>query len=227
MNETSGWPAFQRNSCAGGSMISTCLRAPPASSLPADAMNVTFHAITGFGISHIAARGLDQSVTTGSDRRDIRALLLAFVAGVLSHGVLDGLKHGYPIPYFVDPPLALAFGVVWCAAVKARYRILFAAVFVAVMLPDLLDLGPAIANRLLGWHLPIFRRHIFPWHWADGSGSLYRPDGGPPRPGHGALDAGDNWIVSATNHAIVVCLAGAAVVSNVNPFRIVRRTDQR
>jgi hypothetical protein len=182
-------------------------------------MNVTFHALTSFGISHLAARSLDGSATRAFEGRDVRLLVPAFVAGVLSHGLLDGLKHGYPIPYVADPPLALALGVAWCAVVRARYRILFAAVFVAVMLPDLLDLGPAIANRLFGWHLPTFGRHIFPWHWADGSGSLYPLHGAPPRAGHGALDAGDNQIVSITNHAIVLFLAGAAIVSNLKPFR--------
>jgi hypothetical protein len=87
------------------------------------------------------------------------------------------------------------------------------------MLPDLLDLGTAIANRLFGWHLPTFRRHLFPWHWADGSGSLYPLHGAPPRAGHGALDAGDNQIVSITNHAIILFLAGLAIVSNLEPFR--------
>jgi hypothetical protein len=182
-------------------------------------MNVTFHALTGFGISHLAARSVDASTPRAFEGRDLRVLVPAFVAGVLSHGLLDGLKHGYPIPYFVDPFLALAVGVLWCVAVRARYRLLFAAVFVAVLVPDLLDLGTAIANRLLGWHLPTFQRHLFPWHWADGSGSLYPLHGAPQRAGHGALDAGDNQIVSITNHGIVLFLAGAAILSNLEPFR--------
>lgn len=185
-------------------------------------MNVTFHALTSFGISHLAARLLARGTTKPFERRDVGVLVSAFVAGVLSHGMLDGLKHGYPVPSVVDPPLALALGFAWTALVKARYRILFGVVFASVMLPDLLDLGPEIANRLLGWHLPTFRVHLFPWHWPDGSGSLYQLHGAPPRPGRGALDAGDNQIVSITNHAIVWCLTAAAVVSNLEPLR--RRT---
>jgi hypothetical protein len=146
-------------------------------------------------------------------------LITAFLAGILSHGVLDGLKHGYPIHYAIDPPLALLLAGSWCAIVKRRFRILFATVFIGAVLPDLVDLGPAIANRLLGWHLPTFRPHLFPWHRADGSGSLYPLAGAPARPGHGDLDAGENRIVSATNHAIILLMSIAAIVSNRAPFR--------
>jgi hypothetical protein len=185
-------------------------------------MNVTFHALTSFGISHLAARLLDGATTKPFDGRDVRVLAPAFVVAVLSHGALDGLKHGYPIPPIADLPLALALGGAWCAVVNARYRVLFTVVFVGVMLPDLLDLGPEIANKLLGWQLPTFQPHLFPWHWVDGSGSLYPLHGAPTRPGRGALDAGDNQLVSITNHTIVLFLAGAAVVSNLDPIR--RRT---
>ena len=117
------------------------------------------------------------------------------------------------------PPLALLLGAAWCAIVTRRFRILFATVFIGAVLPDLVDLGPAVANRLLGWHLPTFRSHLFPWHWVDGSGSLYPLEGAPARAGHGDLDAGDNQMVSATNHAIVLFLSIAAIVSNRQPFR--------
>ena len=182
-------------------------------------MNVTFHAVTSFGISHVAARSLSPDSTETFERDDLRVLITAFVAGVLSHGILDGLKHGYPIHYALDPPLALLLAAAWCAIVKKRFRILVATVFIGAILPDLIDLGPAVANRLLGWHLPTFRTHLFPWHWVDGSGSLYPLEGAPGRPGHGDLDAGDNRIVSATNHAIVVFLSIVAIASNRNPFR--------
>jgi hypothetical protein len=185
-------------------------------------MNVAFHAVTSFGIGHVAARSLAPDSTSGFDRRDTRALITAFVAGIVSHGVLDGLKHGYPIPYAVDPPLALLLAAAWCAIVKKRFRILFAVVFVGAVLPDLVDLGPAVINRLLGWHLPTFHPHLFPWHWVDGSGSLYDLNGAAGRPGHGDLNAGDNRVISATNHVIVLFLAIAAIVSNREPFRLRR-----
>lgn len=177
-------------------------------------MNVTFHAVASLGISHLAARNLAPDSIDTFDRRDTPVLITAFVAAILSHGVLDGLKHGYPIHYAIDPPLALLLAVGWCAIVKRRFRILVATAFIGAVLPDLIDLGPAIANRLLGWHLPTFRPHLFPWHRVDGSGSLYPLEGAPGRPGHGDLDAGDNRIVSATNHAIILFLSIAAIVSN-------------
>lgn len=184
-------------------------------------MNVVFHAVTSFGISHVAAGNLAPDSTEVFEPRDTRVLATAFVAGILSHGVLDGLKHGYPIPYAVDPPLALLLAAIWCAIVKRRFRSLFAIAFIGAVLPDLVDLGPAVVNRLLGWHLPALRSHLFPWHWVDGSGSLYHLQGtASARPGHGDLDAGDNRIVSLTNHGIVLLLTIAAIVSNRAPFRI-------
>lgn len=53
-------------------------------------MNVVFHAATSFGIAHVAARGLDGDTNELLSWRD-RVLVPAFIAGVLSHGVLD---HG-------------------------------------------------------------------------------------------------------------------------------------
>jgi hypothetical protein len=65
-------------------------------------MDVTFHAVTSFGISHVAARSLAPDSTETFERDDVRVLITAFVAGVLSHGILDGLKHGYPIHYALE-----------------------------------------------------------------------------------------------------------------------------
>ena len=46
-------------------------------------------------------------------------------------------------------------------------------VFLGAVLPDLVDLGPEIARKLLDLPVPaLFAGHLFPWHWPDGSGSL-------------------------------------------------------
>ena len=135
-------------------------------------------------------------------------LLASFVLGVLSHGVLDGLLHQYPIPRMIDPPAAVAGIALWCALVQSRFRLLFIVTFLGAILPDLIDLSSAIANRLfqlrlptlaesLGFHLPA--GHFFPWHWPEGSGSIF----------DGTRDA-----VSLTNHIIVMSFVTAAVWTN-------------
>jgi len=182
-------------------------------------VNVVFHTLTSIGIGHVAARGVNAEGAAAFVRRDMKVLLPAFVAGVLSHGVLDGLKHGYPVPYVIDPPLALLVIAIWCACVKHRYRILFAVAFLGAILPDVIDLGPDIARRFFGVHLSLFGGHIFPWHWRDGSGSLYPAGLYPPRACQAYLDQGRNQAVSITNHTIVLFFALSAILSYRRPFR--------
>jgi hypothetical protein len=181
-------------------------------------VNVVFHALASFGISHAAAHKLDDEPAVAFTRRDLPVLAATFVAGLLSHGVLDGLKHGYPVLYTLDPPLALALLALWLALVARRYRVLILAGFLGAILPDLLDLGPGVARYLL--HLPPRKsHHLFPWHWLDGSGSMYPSSNRNADPHLAKLDAGDNQAVSITNHALVVFFAGAAILSNRRPFR--------
>jgi hypothetical protein len=184
-------------------------------------MNVVFHALASFGIAHTAARGMNEQEPPAT-WRDAGRLAAAFVAGVLSHGVLDGLKHGYPIHYEIDPPLALVFLGVWLALVRRDHRVLVVVAFLGAVLPDLVDLGPAVANHLFGWHLPK-RPHLFPWHLLDGSGSMYPAKGRPAAGCRPFLDAGDNQLVSITNHAIVVAFSLAAIAANTRPFRFARQ----
>jgi hypothetical protein len=178
-------------------------------------MNVVFHTLTSVGITHVAARALPPEPAPSGralplPRGSFAVVLAAFVAGVLSHGILDGLKHGYPIHYELDPPLGLVSIAIWCVCARPRYRLLGLVAFLGAILPDLVDLGPGVVRALVGGRLPHPSGHLFPWHWHDGSGSLY--------PGRG-LDSGDNQIVSITNHLIVVGLSLLAIAFNRAPFR--------
>jgi hypothetical protein len=74
-------------------------------------MNVTFHAFAAIGIAHIAAIRLEPSREGWFYRSDVRVLGSAFTLGVSSHGVLDGLKHGYPMQTVPD---------ILCAGVLTR-----------------------------------------------------------------------------------------------------------
>jgi hypothetical protein len=140
------------------------------------------------------------------------ALASSFLLGTLSHGVLDGLLHQYPIPRFADPPTAVAILAAYCLLVQRRFRFLFIVTFIGAVFPDVIDLGSAIANRLLGWHLPTvaeylgFRLpagHFFPWHWPEGSGSIFD---------------GTRSSVSFTNHLIVMSFVTASIATNRQVF---------
>jgi hypothetical protein len=80
-------------------------------------MNVTFHALTAVGIAHIAAMRLDSSREGRFYALDVWVLGPALALGVLSHGVLDGLKHGYPIPAVPDVLCAGGLAACWCLCV--------------------------------------------------------------------------------------------------------------
>jgi len=98
-------------------------------------------------------------------------LAAAFVLGVLLHGLLDWIPHSYPINSVVDVSVSLILLIVVTIFVQPKHRFLFGACAVGVLAPDLVDLGPALINKRLGWSLPVFK--FFPWHWRQYSGSIY------------------------------------------------------
>lgn len=138
-------------------------------------MNVTFHTLAGFAASAVLSSRLQPA---DSPRlftpTDSPILAAGFVAGVLMHGLLDYAPHAYPIKSAVDVLLSLALFSVMLLLVRGRCRLLTVVCFSGGILPDLVDLGPAIVNKRLGWSLPVVK--IFPWHWPRYSGSIY--DGG-------------------------------------------------
>ncbi len=97
--------------------------------------------------------------------------MVGFVVGILAHGALDHVPHTYPIPSALDVFLGLTLFLVAMAFSKPEHRVLLGACFAGSVLPDLIDLGPAIINRRLGWSLPLVK--IFPWHWPQYSGSIF------------------------------------------------------
>jgi hypothetical protein len=97
--------------------------------------------------------------------------VIGFIAGIVEHGVMDYVPHSYPIPSGLDVVISITLFIVAVALTKAEFRILVTACFLGSILPDLVDLGPLILNRHLGWTLPTAK--IFPWHWPQYSGSLY------------------------------------------------------
>jgi hypothetical protein len=64
----------------------------------------------------------------------------------------------------------------------------------------------------------------FPWHWPDGSGSMYPILSKAPDRTR-ILDTGQNTIVSWTNHLIVAAFAVAGIFMNPRVFRFFSPTD--
>jgi hypothetical protein len=202
-------------------------------------MNVTFHALAAAGIAHIAAALQEASsgptashgspgARGGWETHGGKLLLLArdvwipgtaICLGVLSHGVLDGLKHGYPLPATADVLVASVLAIGWCLCVHRRFGPLFAGVMLASFAPDIVDLGPAMVRSVAGPSTPLVHAdHIFPWHWPDGSGSMYPGSGKTPGQTR-ILDTGRNALVSWTNHLIVVAFAASGILANPRVFR--------
>jgi hypothetical protein len=186
-------------------------------------MNVTFHVITGAGIAHVAAIQIRNSRNGWFCRRDLTVAGMAIFLGVLSHGVLDGLKHGYPIRPAPDVLCAGLLALCWCLFARHRYRLLFASVILASLAPDIIDLGPKMLRSTLGIMTPMADLgHLFPWHWPDGSGSMYPAASHAPERTR-ILDTGQNEIISWTNHLIVIAFAASGILSNPWVFRFMPR----
>ncbi len=184
-------------------------------------MNLVFHCLAGAGIGHVAASRFPEP-----GRSALPVIACAAAVSFLSHGVLDGLKHGYPFSPRADIFLALAMATVWCLAVRRRFALLFAAVFTASFLPDIADLGPSLLKSAAGIDLHLGGQRIFPWHWADGSGSMFPSASNAPER-FKILDLGQNRAVSAANHAIILFISAAGILSNLSVFRRILRSPVR
>jgi len=109
-------------------------------------VNVTFHCAASVGIAHLTSRLLADPDQAPRPQTGV-VIASSFLLGVLSHGVLDGLLHQYPIPFMIDPPLAVAVISLWCLLVQPRFRLLFTLTFVGAVLPDVIDLGSGIGQQ--------------------------------------------------------------------------------
>jgi hypothetical protein len=142
-------------------------------------------------------------------RPGIRLLTLQVILAIASHGILDGLKHGYPIAPGPDICLGLLLAVVWTIAVRRPLVPLFALSFLGVFLPDVVDHAPGMALREIGLPTSSLPKHVFPWHFGEGSGSLFP---GSAKPGQD-LNRGRSQEVSYTNHAIVLLFSLAGILT--------------
>jgi hypothetical protein len=139
--------------------------------------------------------------------------------------VLDGLKHDYPLGTVPDIFCAGFLAAGWFLCVRRRFVLLFAGAILASILPDIVDLGPGMLRSATGIWTPMADAgHMFPWHWPDGSGSMYPASSRAPA-GTRILDAGWNRIVSWTNHLIIIAFAASGIAVNPRVFRFSPRQD--
>jgi hypothetical protein len=158
-------------------------------------LNVAFHALAGLAIGQTAACQAARAARPGA-RAAIAAA--AFVLGVMSHGVLDGLPHEYPLRWLGETITSLTLVTTWMVITRPGYRALPLIAIAGALLPDVIDHVPEDLNRHLGTHLPVWP-NVFPWHHRGGSGSL---SGVVPR---------DARIASIANHVIVVAFCAATL----------------
>jgi hypothetical protein len=151
-------------------------------------MNVLFHTTTAIGIVVL----LTNTKNIQQSKHIATTSLIVFVTALFSHGILDYIPHCYPIPSKLDVLLGLIMILTGVLLSNKRYRLIVALAFLGCIIPDLIDLSPAIMNKQLGWHLPIFNK-IFPWHLKTYSGSIYN----------------GQCTVSNINHIVLVVLIGA------------------
>jgi hypothetical protein len=135
-------------------------------------VNVTFHTTGALASAAFLSSFRARAVSGETASRDsLLLLVIGFIAGVAAHGVMDYVPHSYPISSGLDVVLSIILFIVAVAQTKPQFRVLVTACFIGSVFPDLVDLGPSIVNRHLGWSLPTVR--IFPWHCPRYSVSLY------------------------------------------------------
>src|SRR5258706_38471 len=117
-------------------------------------MSVVFHVLAGGAIAHVAATKLRPSADGPIAQPSVLLLVTAGVLAMLSHGILDGLKHGYPIPGTPDIVLAALGGLAWCGLVRRPLVPLFAVAIVGSLLPDVIDHTPWIVQSEIGIAVP-------------------------------------------------------------------------
>ena len=137
-------------------------------------MNVLFHIVSGLGT--VALVTDTSQLKEDAPIKDIfRVTVFALTLGVISHGVLDYTPHCYPINTKFDMSFGLLLMLTLIGFSRLRYKWIMLGGLLGCILPDLIDLLPAMLNKYLGLNLPKWNK-LFPWHWKEYSGSIYNSD---------------------------------------------------
>jgi len=131
-------------------------------------MNVLFHTATAVvTIALVADSGKSRSGLS-----TIPDVGVALGLGIFFHAILDYMPHCYPLHSKPDAIISLILMVCLCWKANKGYKVLVIASCIGNVLPDIIDLAPAILNKLFHLHI-ILMPKIFPWHWRRYSGSIY------------------------------------------------------
>jgi hypothetical protein len=135
-------------------------------------MNVTFHTLLGLATAAVLAsrQGQPRGLALATSA-DLPLLGAGFMIGIAAHGALDFAPHSYPIKSAADVLLSLGLFGSALLLTRSRHWLLLVACFAGCIFPDVVDLGPAVLNKRLGWSLPVVT--AFPWHRRPYSGSIY------------------------------------------------------
>lgn len=148
-------------------------------------MNVIFHTLASVATAAVLSARLEEREPVHSTK-GLTILVSGFTVGILLHGLLDSIPHQYPLPSLLDVVVSLALFFIVFVLSRKEARWILSACFLGAIFPDLVDLGPAIVNQKMQWHLPTVK--IFPWHWKEYSGSIF--------------DGSRRWL-SVLNHLVV------------------------
>lgn len=135
-------------------------------------MNVTFHTLTALATAAVLnSRSAAPEKRRNSGSGGLKLPAIGFTAGVILHAMLDYIPHTYPIKSGLDVMISLGLFPAAIIFANRSYRPLIGACFLGSIFPDLIDQGPVILNKHLGWSVPVVK--VFPWHWPRYSGSIY------------------------------------------------------
>ena len=137
-------------------------------------MNIIFHTTAAIGIAVLLTER-NEIDNSPNIKNVFEASIFAFTLGIISHGVLDYIPHCYPINSKFDVILGLIIIITTTFWANINYRPVIVLSFIGSIFPDLVDLLPNIINKQFGFHLLIVNK-VFPWHWSNYSGSIYRND---------------------------------------------------
>jgi len=160
-------------------------------------MNVFFHSITAIGATVMftdTSKPVKKSV--------LKRCCLVFIAGNFFHGILDYIPHRYPINSKIDAVLSLSFIIFAILFTNRYYKFIVAASFLGNIFPDLIDLSSGILNKYLHFNFHIYPK-IFPWHWPQYSGSIYK----------------DGFEVSILNHFIILAFVFIVCIARFKDFK--------
>ena len=135
-------------------------------------MNVLFHTATAIA-TVVLITDTNRPLLKMYDRINVRDSFLALFVGIIFHGILDYMPHRYPVNSKIDAIASLFIFIAILFWVDKKYKLIIVASFLGNILPDLIDLLPGILNKYFSFNIPILPK-IFPWHWPEYSGSIYK-----------------------------------------------------